>query len=175
MDTTTAPSSDTTTEETKSPRTLGNRESLIVAKVFDNKETKEKLRAKVGSTGVYEPFDFTARFVGEVRIGRDYSRKATANFLRKSLLALLLKRLGAQREWIIENLPEIIKEVIELGEAEEEALFKSMPEFAEAMEHVEKMVANMKPIRAKGAVSLRGVTVEKLEALPASTVFASRK
>jgi hypothetical protein len=151
-------------------------QQLLVSKALATKTIADEIRAQVAPTPhlghtpkgrdkghAYVPFDFTARFQGEVRIGGDTERKATCHFLRKALLALLLKRLGVQRDWIEANLPALIMEVVNMDKTEEEALFKSMPEFIEAMARVDKMVSELPRIPAKGAVSIRDLEVSAVE------------
>lgn len=165
-------------------RSLAPMEALVVQKALSKDGVSAAVRNAVGptpSTSVdkktgkpkhdFVDVEFTARFSASVRVSADGDRRATSNFLRKSLLAMILKRSGVQADWIEKNLPGIVMEILQMKKTEEEALFKSMPAFRDAMARVDAMIDELPRIPAKGQVSVKDVEIsvveyEQLDELP---------
>lgn len=125
-------------------------EFLALAKAVDAKTSKA---ARGGISPGNHPVDFSVRITGTLTVREDTSKKATANVLRRSTLALVLHRAGVQREWITANLGSILTEVLALDSDAEEELLVRFPEIAAAFRHVDAIVADLPPIPVAGAVS----------------------
>lgn len=119
-----------------------------------------KAREEVGP-GVHTNLvmDLTVR-VGEMRIGADTDKTPTCSIPMLAAMALLVKRMGFQREKALEVLKEVMEEAINLDKDAKKALL-SETGVADAEKTLKKEVISKLPrTPVKGAVKVADVEVD---------------
>jgi len=119
-----------------------------------------KARDEVGP-GVHTGLvmDLTVR-VGEMRIGNDTDKAPTCSIPMLPTLALLLKRMGFQRDKALEMLSEVMEEAISLDKDATKALLAETG-VKEAQDLLKKnVIAKLPRTPVKGAVKVSDVEVD---------------
>jgi hypothetical protein len=75
-------------------------------------------------------------------------------------LALLVRRMGIQREAALKLLAEVLKEAQELPEEAEAKLLEEHPEVGEAFGRLDEFISELEPVDARGRVTLSHTHVE---------------
>jgi hypothetical protein len=122
---------------------------LALAKVIADKDAKI---ARGGVNSGTHLVDMTVRISGRMTVGEDYDTAPTVSIPLKETMALLLHRMGFQRDKAIEILREVMSEAIDLDGKGQGALL-AMPFINDAMAMVENdVIANLPRQNRKGVV-----------------------
>lgn len=116
-------------------------------------------RDQVGP-GVHKDVEMTLTIkAGEVRIGQDTDKAPTVSIPLKAAMALLIKRMGFQREKAVETLRDVMQEALRLDkDAEKTILAEQGVADAEKMLK-EEVLAKLPRTPVKGAVKVKDVTL----------------
>ena len=108
------------------------------------------MRGQVGP-GEY-PIDMTVRIVGTMNVQIDTTKAPTVCIPPLETMALLLHRMGFQREKALELMREVFTEAIGTTGRGQGSL-EMLPHITELKERIEReLIANLPPIPVKGAV-----------------------
>jgi hypothetical protein len=138
---------------------LSPEEALFVQRSLSTKKVKGVIEDLVPNE-TEAKVDCTVRFTGTLKRGKEHKRKPTSRALRKVTLALLVRRMGIQREAALKLLAEVLKEAQELPEDAEAKLLEEHPEVGEAFERLDEFIAGLEPVDAQGRVTLQHTHVE---------------
>lgn len=111
--------------------------------------------------GEYE-IDTTINIKGTMTVGEDYDVAPTVSIPLIETVALLLKRMGFQRDGAITIIREVFSEAIALNGRGKGALLKEMPELAAAITMVrEEIISKLDRQDRKGVIK-SNFTIEEL-------------
>ena len=136
---------------------INNTELLALSKSV--KDAVTKATSEATSPGVY-PVDFTVRISGTVQKGEDTFKVPTSRTPTLAAMALLIQRLGVQRERAVELLMSCVKDAIELGDDAEDQLMENTG-VREMEARLRAEFAKLPPTKVNGAVKAL-LKVEKL-------------
>lgn len=129
---------------------LNNVELLALSKSV--KDTLTKSMSESTAPGTY-PVDFTVHVTGTVQKGQDTTKVPTSRIPTLAALAVMVQRLGVQRERAVSILMDCVKQAIELdGDAEEALLEKSGVREMEA--RLKQELAKLPPTKVNGPVKV---------------------
>lgn len=134
--------------------TLSPIEALVLSRAFTSEKEAAVIERAIPSPMVEVPFDFTVRLSGSVKRGKAGDRKPTSRALRKATLALLVRRMGLQRDAALDLLAQVLVEAHQLGEDAERALLEEHPEVSGAFERVDAFIGVLPRIETAGRISL---------------------
>lgn len=137
-------------------------EACFISRALSGDKLKDAIDSLVAD-GTEGAVDVTVRFQGHLARGEAGDKKATSRALRKATLALLVRRMGLQREAALDLLAEVLIEAQKLGEDAETKLLAEHPEIEEAFGRVDEMVDQLPRIPVAGRVTLSNVRVDKVE------------
>lgn len=127
---------------------------LILEKLGFSENEAKQLREQIPS-GNEATIDSLYHVKGKVEIGEDYSTTPTVNIPIKAVLALVVRRLGFQREGVLEIIKQCVKDAILRGEQAEAEIMEATPQAEIMLEQVEQDVLKQLPkTLRKGAVKL---------------------
>lgn len=127
---------------------LNNIELLALSKSV--KDALTKSMSESTAPGTY-PVDFTVHVTGTVQKGQDTTKVPTSRIPTLAAMALMIQRLGIQRDRSVELLMECVKQAIELdGDAEEALLEKSGVREMEA--RLKQEIRKLPPTKVNGPV-----------------------
>lgn len=135
-------------------------EALAISKAIRG-TTLETVNAQVPD-GVLVPVDVTVRIQGLLKRGTGFLRRPTTRVLKTATLALLIRRLGIQREAALALLRDVLLEAHALDEAAAEILLTDHPEVTQAFEAVAALADTLPPIEVRGAVTFENASVTKV-------------
>ena len=127
--------------------------AIALTKLPADKTARENL-----SPGTY-PIDATIRVKGQIKVGEDYSRTPTASIPLLPTMALLIKRMGFQRDKALALLTECVTEALQSGEKVEDMLESAIPGLADALKRVQDTMSALPTVSVKGPVTAK-LTVE---------------
>ena len=105
------------------------------------------------------------RVTGVLERGLRGTRKPTSRALSKATLALLIRRMGFQRDQAVWLLVQVLSEAYCLDERAEALLLAAHPEVEEAFKLVDQMVACLPPIQVAGPLTVADVEIRDLRAV----------
>jgi hypothetical protein len=126
-----------------------------VRKGLDAGVAREELRP-----GVYHDIEVDVTIkVGEMRVGPDTDKAPTSSIPMLTALALLVKRMGIQREDALQTLREVMVEALDVGADAQRKLLEESG-VAEAEQRIrDEVIAKLPRLPVKGAVLVEGVEV----------------
>lgn len=139
---------------------LAPHEVLALQRGLSKKGLLEIVEALVGNDFSAE-VDFTVRVKGTIKRGSAGERKGTSQALRKVTLAVLVKKMGFQREQALKLLSEAILEAAQLSEDAEKKILEEHPEVEEAFGPAEKFYDSLPKIPTRGTINA-DVQVERV-------------
>lgn len=104
--------------------------------------------------GVYD-FDFTIRAKGTLSKGKDTEKTPTSSMPHITVLALMVRRMGIQRDAALAMLQECMTEALTMDVDAREKLLEAQPEIALAEQQVRKTLAALPKSPVKGAVKVQ--------------------
>lgn len=130
--------------------------SHAIQRGVDSKKARGELNA-----GVYKDIRIELSvLVGEMRVGLDSDKAPTSSIPWLTAMALLIKRMGLQREDALETLRDVLTEAIALGNDAAEALAaESGVEEAEKRIR-EEVISKLPRTPVKGQVTVKDVDVQ---------------
>lgn len=136
-------------------------EACFVSRALAADKIKDAIDAMVPDN-TEATVDVTVRFTGKLARGEAGERKATSRALRKATLALLVRRMGLQRDAALALLTDVLTEAANMGEDAEKALLEECPEIEGAFGAVDKLADALPKIVTSGRVTLSSVKVERV-------------
>lgn len=110
--------------------------------------------------GVHKDIEVTLTVkVGEMRIAQDTDKAPTASIPTKAAMALLLKRMGFQRDEAMDTLKEVMEEALTCDTKAEKALLAELGVTEIEQELKERVIAKLPRTPVKGKVDLTDVDV----------------
>ena len=137
---------------------MNNIETLALANAVTDKQCK-MVRAEV-EPGQYT-IDMMIHISGIMTVGADYPTTPTVSIPLIETIALLLKRMGFQRDKAMELLREIMTEAIELKGKGKGALIAIFPELESTIEQIKtELLSQLPEANRKGPVKFQATIVE---------------
>jgi hypothetical protein len=136
-------------------------EALFIQRALSADRVREALEALVPD-GTEADIDVTVRVRGHLKRGESGDRKPTSRALRKATLAVLVRRMGLQREKALELISSVLLEAHELTEDAEKKLLEEHPEVEEAFGKVDAFIDTLPRIPTQGRVGVTDVLVERV-------------
>jgi hypothetical protein len=136
-------------------------EACFVGRALAAEKVREAIDGLV-LEGTEAEIDVTVRFRGQLSRGEAGDRKPTSRALRRGTLALLVRRMGLQRDAALQLLAEVLAEAHALGEDAEKKLLVEHPEVEEAFTKIDEMIDKLPRIETSGRITLKDVRVERV-------------
>lgn len=116
-------------------------------------------RSEVGP-GVHRDIEVSLTVkVGEMRIAQDTDKAPTASIPVKAALALMLKRMGFQREEAMETLKEVMEQALSFDKSAEKELMAELGVADIEKELKERVLSKLPRTPVKGKVDVKDVDV----------------
>ena len=126
------------------------------------------------ATGSYEiDQTVTLHVKGTVKKGADCEYTPTVSVPLKATVALLLNKMGFQRDRAAELLVEAMTEALEWERLGEETIVERLADVDAAMERVQQITAQLPKQLRKGATTVKGTVVVEVVAEPVSEAVAA--